>query len=182
MVQVSDTYKVPHLPAELWREVVSYLSRRDLRNLVSVPHVLSSIARHFLFRDLILQLGTGKWDETHGKDIFNANELDKWHAQRSAEILCQLNSDATYARQVISLTILVPQRSEDAPFSFFMGVPTFPSQFSPYLLINLAMLTSILPKLVNLAIFKCRMDRNAVTQVLEILEKSHPDLQQLSIL
>jgi hypothetical protein len=44
------------------------------------------------------------------------------------------------------------------------------------------MLTSILPKLVNLTTFKCRMDSNAVAQVLEILEKSHPDLQELTIL
>ncbi|KAI0298283.1 hypothetical protein BC826DRAFT_967454 [Russula brevipes] len=166
MVQVSNTYKVPHLPAELWREVVSYLSRRDLRNLVSVPHILSSIARQFLFKDLTLQLGTGKWDETHEKDVLNPNELDKWHAQRSAEIICRLNSDAAYARQVRSLTILVSQHSdsEDAPFSFFM-----------------AMLTGVITKLVNLTTFKCRADNNALTQVLEILEKSHPDLQELAI-
>ncbi|KAI0298287.1 hypothetical protein BC826DRAFT_1174199 [Russula brevipes] len=63
-------------------------------------------AGNFLFRDLTLQLGTGKWDATRGKDVFNPKELDKWHAQRSAEILCRLNSDATYARQVRSLMIL----------------------------------------------------------------------------
>ncbi|KAI0298284.1 hypothetical protein BC826DRAFT_967455 [Russula brevipes] len=54
--------------------------------------------------------------------------------------------------------------SEDAPFLFFM-----------------AMLTGILPKLVNLTAFRCRMDSNTVIQVLEILEKSHPELEELFI-
>jgi hypothetical protein len=180
--QVSDTtYKVPHLPVELWRKIVSYLSRRDLRSLVSVPHVLSSIARQFLFRDVTLHLGTGKWNADRAEVLFNP-EIDKWHARRSAEILCRLNSDATYASQVRSFTIWAPQRSST---SQFMGVPTPPSQISPYLPINLVLLTSALTKLVNLKIARwiarCRMDSNAFSQVLEILEKSHPDLQELTI-
>jgi hypothetical protein len=124
VVQVSDTYKVPHLSVELWREVVSYLSRRDLRSLVSVPHVLSSIARQFLFRDVTLHLGTGKWDEDRrGKDFDpNSKKIDKWHAQRSDDILRRLNSDAVYASQVKSFTIWCPGRSSTS--SQFMGVPT----------------------------------------------------------
>jgi hypothetical protein len=123
MVQVSNTYKGPHLPTELWREIVFYLSRRDLHNLVSVPHVLSSIARQFLFRDLTLHLGTGAWDEDQGKVPFGPNEIDKWHARRSAEILCRLSSDATYARQVRSLTIWAPQRSEAGRLLHFLCSP-----------------------------------------------------------
>jgi hypothetical protein len=163
---------------------VSYLSRRDLRSLVSVPHVLSSIARQFLFRDVTLHLGTGpgKWDADHGEVSSDPDEIDKWHARRSAEILCRLNTDAIYARQVRSLTIWAPHLSEDTTSSWFMGVPTFPSQILPYLPLNLVMLTSVLQKLVNLKIAMCRIGSNVLTQVLEILEKSHPDLQELTIL
>ncbi|KAI0298282.1 hypothetical protein BC826DRAFT_967453 [Russula brevipes] len=164
--RISDTtYNAPHLSVELWREIVSYLSRRDLRSLVSVPHVLSSIARQFLFRDVTLHLGTGKWDADRRWVSFDPDEIDKWHAWRSAEILRRLNSDATYASQVRSLTIWAPQLSEDTTSSWFM-----------------VMLPSALEKLVNLKIAMCTIGRNALAQVLEMLEKSHPDLQELTIL
>jgi hypothetical protein len=94
---------------EIWSEIASFLSRRDLRSLLLVPHVLSSIASRLLFKDVCLQFGTAQFDTGYSED---AAGIDRWHAQRSAEILIRLLSDTEYADLVRSLSIRAPEEGQ----------------------------------------------------------------------
>jgi hypothetical protein len=42
-------------------------------------------------------------------------------------------------------------------------------------------LAAVLPKLINLKDFQCRMDNRTLRSVIEILEKHHPNLEKLFI-
>ena len=99
----------PRLSNEIWSEITSFLSRRDLRSLLLVPHPLSSIASRLLFRDVCLQFGTAQFDTGYSE---GAAEIDKWHAQRSADILIRLLSDTEYASLVRSLSIRAPEEGQ----------------------------------------------------------------------
>lgn len=74
-----------------------------------VPHVLSSIASRLLFKDVCLQFGTAQFDTGYSED---AAGIDRWHAQRSAEILIRLLSDTEYADLVRSLSIRAPEEGQ----------------------------------------------------------------------
>lgn len=54
-----------------------------------------------------------------------AVDIDKWHAQRSAEILTRLVSDVAYAGLVRSLTIWAPEKTKNVLTSFQTGVDVF---------------------------------------------------------
>jgi hypothetical protein len=43
------------LPIEIWREVTSWLSRADLRNLLAIRHPLREVASEFFARNIFLQ-------------------------------------------------------------------------------------------------------------------------------
>lgn len=101
---------LPRISNEIWSEITSYLPRRDLRNLLLVPHVLSSIASRLLFRDVCLQFGTAQFDTGYSE---RAAEIDKWHAQRNADILIRLVSDTEYAGLVRSLSVRAPERAPE---------------------------------------------------------------------
>ena len=47
--------RLPGFSTEIWREIVLFLPRRDLKTLLYVPHVLSRIASQLLFRQIDLQ-------------------------------------------------------------------------------------------------------------------------------
>ena len=133
MLQCSNcrTQRPPlaHLSNEIWWEIASFLPRRDLRSLVSVPHALSLIARQLLFRDVSLRLGSKS--DTQGQ-AFDPVEMDKWHARRSAEILCHLVSYPARASQVRSLTVICDvgdNGTGDVLFSYFMGVLNLSFEF-----------------------------------------------------
>ena len=113
------TQRPPHISNEIWWEIASFLPRRDLWSLISVPHALSSIARQFLFRDVSLQVGSFNLDEERRPSPI---EMQKWHARRSAEILCHLISHPARASQVRSLTVLATNDPGDSLFSYFIGV------------------------------------------------------------
>ncbi|KAH9034270.1 hypothetical protein EDB85DRAFT_1948637 [Lactarius pseudohatsudake] len=105
----------PRFSNEIWRDIASFLPRHDLRNLLLVPHVLSSIASQLLFRNVCLQFGTAQL-ESGFTEV--AAGVDKWHAQRSADILTRLVSDVTYAGLVRSLTIWAPEKTKNVLTSF----------------------------------------------------------------
>ncbi|KAI0290275.1 hypothetical protein B0F90DRAFT_1825236 [Multifurca ochricompacta] len=121
---------LPRFSNEIWREIASFLPRRDLRSLLLLPHVLSSIASQLLFKNVCLQFGTGHSDTRYSEA---AAEIDKWHAQRSADILIRLVSDTAYASLVRSLIVWAPEKRKNALASF-----------------QTAMLANVLPKLTNL--------------------------------
>ncbi|KAH9175716.1 hypothetical protein EDB89DRAFT_1943614 [Lactarius sanguifluus] len=151
----------PRFSNEIWRDIASFLPRHDLRNLLLVPHVLSSIASQLLFRNVCLQFGTAQLESGFTE---YAADVDKWHAQRSADILTRLVSDVAYAGLVRSLTIWAPEKTKNVLTSF-----------------QTAMLATVLPKLINLKVFRCQMSSEALGPLLEILQDSHPDLRGLAI-
>ncbi|THH20926.1 hypothetical protein EW146_g514 [Bondarzewia mesenterica] len=157
----------PRFSPELWREIATYLSREDLRNLLFVPHSPSNIATQLLFRKLHLQFGTARYYASNPRDedeMEQAHELDNWHAQRSADILTQVVSDPKYASLVRTLLISAPQGDENVLTTFQIG-----------------MFANALPKLVNLKTFVCTMGNEALTSILQIVEKSHPDIEDLRL-
>ncbi|KAI0262794.1 hypothetical protein BC834DRAFT_1001800 [Gloeopeniophorella convolvens] len=162
--QTNRAHGPPRFSNEIWREIASFLPRRDLRSLLLVPHALSSIASQMLFKKVCLHFGTAQLDPTCNGGPEAASEIDQWHAQRSADILSRLVSDTTYANLVRSLTVWAPEDSKNVLTSFQIG-----------------MLANVLPKLGNLKVFSCTMGNDALVPLLGILEKSHPKLQALVI-
>jgi len=56
-----------------------------------------------------LQFGTAQFDTGYSE---GAVEIDKWHAQRSADILVRLVSDTEYAGLVRSLSVRAPEEGQ----------------------------------------------------------------------
>ncbi|KAI0056851.1 hypothetical protein BV25DRAFT_1903028 [Artomyces pyxidatus] len=155
----------PRFSNEIWREVALYLPRRDLLTLLVVPHALSAIASQLLFRKVHLQFGTATFyvkASGGGEAVENAVEIDKWHAQRSADILSRLVSDATYASLVRTFIVSAPDRGRNTLTAF-----------------QIAMLSNVLPRLINLEAFGCTMGNQAIMPLLQILETHHPKLRSL---
>lgn len=169
---------LPRFSNEIWNEIASFLPRRDLRSLLLVPHVLSSIASRLLFRDVYLQFGTAQFDTGYSE---GAAEIDKWHAQRSADILVRLVSDTEYAGLVRSLSVRAPEEGQ-AVTPFLAGASSSSLNLTVLVLIAMiAMLQSVIPKLTNLKVFRGQMGNGALISILGVLEKSHPKLQGLVI-
>ena len=158
------------LPAEIWEEIASFLSRRDLRSLIFVPHPVSSIARQLLFRHVSVGFGTG-----------DTLEMENRHARLSAEILFQLIVDPACASQVRTLKVWAPEDSRHILFALFMGALTFLLNRRSVNQMYLVTLTAVLPRLINLKEFHCKMDNDTLRSVIEILEKHHPNLERLLI-
>jgi len=108
----------PRFSNEIWKEIASLLSRRDLRSLLFVPHALSSIASRLLFRDIYIQLGTAQSDTGYSG---GAAETDNWHAQRNADIFIRLLLNAEYAGLDVSLSVRAPEEGPTVD-SFQTGV------------------------------------------------------------
>ena len=66
-----------------------------------------------------MQFGTAQLESGFTE---TAADVDKWHAQRSAEILTRLVSDVAYAGLVRSLTIWAPEKTKNVLTSFQTGV------------------------------------------------------------
>ena len=167
---------LPRFSNEIWSEIATFLPRRDLRSLLLIPHVLSSIASRLLFRDVCLQFGTAQFDTGYSE---GATEIDKWHARRSADILIRLVSDTEYAGLVRSLSVRAPEEGQSMT-SFQTGAFVLFVK-SQCLIVMIAMLASVLPKLTNLKVFRCQMGNDALISILGVLEKSHKKLQGLVI-
>ncbi|KAI9431172.1 hypothetical protein H4582DRAFT_2010040 [Lactarius indigo] len=147
----------PRFSNEIWRDIASFLPRHDLRNLLLVPHVSC-------LGTVCLQFGTAQL-ESGFTEV--AADVDKWHAQRSADILTRLVSDVAYAGLVRSLTIWAPEKTKNV-------LTSVPDRYVP-------MLATVLPKLINLKVFRCQMSSEALCPLLGILQDSHPDLRGLAI-
>ena len=125
--------QIQSLSNEIWREIASFLSRRDLRNLIFVPHPLSSIARQLLFREISVAFSTGEQDSEDGdEDKGDKEEMQNRQARLSAEILSQLIADPACASQVRTLRVWAPEDSKHILFSLFMGALTFPAELPLY--------------------------------------------------
>lgn len=102
------------LSTEIWREVALFLPRRDLKTLLHVPHVLSRIAFELVFQVLDLHLGAcvAEDDAPHGDwvpedDVLFRRDLklEKWLAQRTADIIARIMIDPSFSRLVRKLRI-----------------------------------------------------------------------------
>ncbi|KAA1472475.1 hypothetical protein DENSPDRAFT_183157 [Dentipellis sp. KUC8613] len=152
----------PRFSAEIWREIASYLPRRDLRRCLFVPNALSTIASQLLFRNLHLQFGTSSYTTERTE----CEEADEWHARRNADILTFLLSDSTHALAVRELTISAPADEESD------------CHLTPFIM---RVLDHTLTKLSNLRSVHCEMPGGVMTTYLEMLEKSHPTLSTLHL-
>ncbi|KAI0683290.1 hypothetical protein BC835DRAFT_1395904 [Cytidiella melzeri] len=96
--------RLPGFSTEIWREIALFLPRRDLKTLLSIPHVLSRIASQLLFSQIDLHFTS-----------------DRQHSQRSADILTRIITDASFAFHVKTLRIFVPGR-DIFPMTFQTGI------------------------------------------------------------
>ena len=111
------------LSNEIWREIISYLPRKDLKSLLFVPHAISRIASQLLFRELNLYFGNicggdeeiESWKHTDNKDE------DIRHALRSADILTRIIVDISFAGAVRTLKIYAPTHDKDGTMAFQTG-------------------------------------------------------------
>lgn len=91
------------LPAELWYEVATWLSRPDLKTLLWVPHPLRRFACDLFFQDISLQLDV--YDNVMLENNPDLIELEDWHSRRSLEIITRMIISPTFARRVRTLKI-----------------------------------------------------------------------------
>ncbi|TFY81205.1 hypothetical protein EWM64_g2806 [Hericium alpestre] len=150
----------PRFSPEIWREIASYLPRQDLRTLLFIPNELSSVAGQLLFYRLHLQFGTAKgYGDMEDKN--EAEEIDRWHARRSADILTHLLSNSVYATAVRTLVISAPVKNE--------------------MVFQIAMLANTLVKLTSLQCIRLEMASDAMESILEVIKDTHPRLQGLEL-
>jgi hypothetical protein len=96
------------LPAEIWREVASWLSRPDWKTLLLVPHPLRKFASDLFFRDIFLQFDV--YRDVYRRGDFAQNnpsleELEAWHAKRALDIMTRIMRDWRFASRVRSLRV-----------------------------------------------------------------------------
>lgn len=88
-----------------------------------MPHAISRIASHLLFRELNLYFGNvcdadekiDSWNHTDDKDE------DIRHALRSADILTRIIVDISFAGAVRTLKIYAPTHDKDGTMAFQTG-------------------------------------------------------------
>ncbi|KAJ3999504.1 hypothetical protein F5050DRAFT_929011 [Lentinula boryana] len=156
---------------EIWREIASFLPRRDLKTLLFVPNPLSRIACQLLFRRLDLHFS--------GFSDISEEEVDSWrspllsanirdqnnrHAQRTADILTRVITDTSFASVVRTLRIFSFRSDKDGSNSFQIGI-----------------LSNALPKLINLRNVHITAPIDGTMPILEILQISHPRLFGLAL-
>ncbi|KAL0960739.1 hypothetical protein HGRIS_005762 [Hohenbuehelia grisea] len=184
----------PRFSPEIWREIVLFLPRRDLKTLLRVPHTLSRIASQLLFCKINLYFSSWESveeDETEtwrssavgpghaGMGLIDAHkggaggstsvhadhaEQDSWHAQRSADILTRIIVDPGFAALVKTLRIYATKRDRDGSLAFQIG-----------------MLTNALPKIVNLRNVHIASHSEGLFPILRVVQSTSPNLRGLSI-
>ncbi|PFH48197.1 hypothetical protein AMATHDRAFT_66092 [Amanita thiersii Skay4041] len=157
------------LSIEIWREIASYLPRRDLRSLLFVPHVISRVASQLLFKELDLYFcgiqssddDAECWSPTLPS---NPSTEDIHHAHRSADILTRIITDVSFSGAVRTLRIHGPAHDKYGTLAFQTG-----------------MLTNALPKLINLHNVHISAGSESIVSILRVLQTSHPRLRGLSL-
>ncbi|KAF8637727.1 hypothetical protein AX17_002615 [Amanita inopinata Kibby_2008] len=158
------------LSIEIWREIASYLPRKDLKSLLFVPHVISRVASQRLFRELDLYF-CGISDSEDDVDTWGhpssppiSKDEDVRHAHRSADILTHIIVDNAFAGAVRTLKIYTPTRDKDGTMAFQTG-----------------MLTNALPRLINLRNVHISAGSESIIPILRVLQTSSPRLKGLSL-
>ncbi|KAJ3894566.1 hypothetical protein GG344DRAFT_40701 [Lentinula edodes] len=156
---------------EIWREIASLLPRRDLKTLLFVPNSLSRIASQLLFRKLDLHFSdfsdiAEEEADSWRTPLLSANIRDQSnrHAQRTADILTRVITDASFASVVRTLRIFSFRSDKDGWSSFQIGI-----------------LSNALPKLINLRNVHITAPIDGTIPILQILQTSHPRLSGLTL-
>ncbi|TFL06944.1 hypothetical protein BDV98DRAFT_538246 [Pterulicium gracile] len=157
---------------EIWREVARFLSRRDLKVLLFVPHTLSRVASQLLFSELDLFFTANMCPAkdahqrvySHEAESLQRHEDDARQAQRTADILSRIITDPTFAVVVKTLRLFLPRIALGQSVAFQTG-----------------MLANALPKLHSLRTCHISSDCEAMVPILEILQRANPRLRSLSL-
>ncbi|KIY53556.1 hypothetical protein FISHEDRAFT_33079 [Fistulina hepatica ATCC 64428] len=159
--------------AEIWREIASFVSRRDLKVLLFVPGHVSRVASQALFRKVDLHLSDSEDEE----EILNNNgppPSQKYgpsiHGQRSADILTRIITDTAFACIVRRLRIF----SARGPYPVRDN-----AQGS--LAFQIGMLSNAFPNLINLRYVHISAGYDALLPILRTLQSSGCRLRGLSI-
>ena len=68
-----------------------------------------------------MQFGTGRFYASND-GLSDGSAIDKWHDQRSADILTRIVSDPNYACLVRTLVVSAPQKEESVLTTFQIGI------------------------------------------------------------
>ena len=93
------------LPAEIWREVATWLSRPDWKTLLLVPHPLRKFASDLFFQDIFLQLDVYVYHRGDTQLNPGLEELEAWHSKRALDIMTRILRDWRFASRVRSLRV-----------------------------------------------------------------------------
>jgi hypothetical protein len=105
-ITITDNRRV-QLPAEMWREVATWLSRPDWRTLLHVPHPLRRFALDLFFQDIFLQFDVYDYHPGDVGPKFGVKELEAWHLKRSLDIMTRILRDGYFANRVRTLKVLM---------------------------------------------------------------------------
>lgn len=111
------------LSPEIWRQVASYLPRRDLKSLLQLPHVLSRIAFQLVFTRIDLHFGVCKLANEEGKhDLDDPDrpgfKLEKRLAQRTADIIARVVLDPSFANLIRTVRISAERKDRSNHMAF----------------------------------------------------------------
>jgi hypothetical protein len=103
------------LPAEIWGEIASWLSRPNWKTLLYVPHPIRKFASDLFFKDIFLQFDV--YGDRAGDKQFvqHMEELEAWHSQRALEIMTRSLRDWRFARRVRSLRVRMCDHRPSGP-------------------------------------------------------------------
>jgi hypothetical protein len=114
MTARSNDYPVC-FPAEIWREVASWLSRPDWKTLLRVPHPLRKFASDLFFKDIFLQFDVYSYRPGDIQLNRRLEELQTWHSQRTLEIMTRILRDCRFASRVRSLRVHMCDHRPNGP-------------------------------------------------------------------
>ncbi|TDL27100.1 hypothetical protein BD410DRAFT_783287 [Rickenella mellea] len=161
------------LSPEIWRQIASCLPRRDLKTLLHIPHVLSRISFEFVFEVLDFHLGACVTeDESHGEWVGEEEDgyyhrdlkLEKYLAQRTADIIARIMIDPGFSRLVRKLRIFAS-----------------PHHRCDHMVFQTAMLSIALPRLINLRHVSFAGSNEVACKIAEVLATIHPNIRSLSL-
>lgn len=126
---------LPHLPVELWTEIMFYLPRYILKSLlIFQPHPLGRIASHIYFSILSLRLGTSRYYEQYMEEFTSCWESNddtsvEWHNKRSHDILVTI-VESDFGNRVQKLRIDAATEGQADTSVSLMGVISLFLNFS----------------------------------------------------
>ncbi|KAL5520579.1 hypothetical protein ACEPAG_9803 [Sanghuangporus baumii] len=160
------------LSPELWRQIASFLPRRDLKTLMQIPHVLSRIAFELVFQTVDLHIGVCRLageDKNWGDgDLDHPDrpgyKLEKQLAQRTADIVARIVLDPSFAKLIRTVRISAERKDRSQHMAFRAN-----------------MLATALPKLTNLREVIFTGSNDVWNKLAEVITSTHPRLESLII-